>query len=111
MADEIVYVVAPGTTLYVNDDTTFYSGDVVTIEDFESAAEFKGLLAAGKIVEKEPEPPEPEPEKRWDGFSIDENLNEESPNPVSNRGLTKVINDIIAGGVVPIPLDDIDALF
>lgn len=86
MADEIVYVVVPGTTLYVNDDTTFYSGDVVTIEDFESAAEFKGLLAAGKIVEKEPEPPEPEPEKRWGYVSIDEELNEESPQSCEQQG-------------------------
>lgn len=112
MADEKVYVVADGVTLYVNDDMTFYAGDEVTPEDFESLAEFRGLLAAGKIVEKEPSPPEPpEPEKRWDGFSIDEKLDEESPNPVANRALTKAIEDIIAGGVVPIPAEDIDSLF
>lgn len=111
MADEVVYVVADGVTLYVNDDTVFNAGDVVTTDDFESVAEFKGLLAAGKIVGKEPEPPEPTPEKRWDYVSIDEKLDKESPNPVSNRALTKAIDEIIAGGATAIPLDEIEEMW
>lgn len=111
MADTVTYVVAAGVTLYVDDETTFYAGDVVTPDDFESLAEFKGLLAAGKIVEQEPGPPEPEPEKRWDGFSIDDALDGESVNPVMNKALKKAIDDVIAGEAVAIPLSKINALF
>lgn len=111
MADTVTYVVAAGVTLYVDDETTFYAGDVVTPDDFESLAEFKGLLAAGKIVEKQPDPPAPEPEKHWDGFSIDKVLDGESVNPVENAAVAKAIDDIIAGGAVAIPRAKIDALF
>ena len=111
MADTVVYVVADGVTLYVKDDTTFYAGDVVTMDDFESVAEFKGLLAAGKIVAQEPSPPEPEPEKKWDYVSIDEHLDEESPNPVANRALTKAINDIVAGSAVAISDEELEQMW
>lgn len=92
--NETVYVVAPGVTLCVNDDITFHENDEVTPEDFESMAEFRQLLAAKRIIGKEPEPPEPEPESDWDGTSIDEKLDATSPNPVSNRAITKVVKEI-----------------
>lgn len=111
MAEEIVYVVAPGVTININDDKVFKAGDIITPEDFDSLAEFRGLLAAGKIIEKQPEPPPPEPEKKWDGFTVDKTLDSESVNPVENGAVAKAINDVIAGGAVAIPLSKINALF
>lgn len=111
MEEEIVYVVAPGVTLYIDDDNIYASGEVVRPEDFESLVEFRGLLAAGKIIEKQPEPPPPEPEKKWDGMTVDKALDSESVNPVENRAVAWAIEDIIAHGVEPIPLNDITELF
>lgn len=111
MADTVVYVVADDVTLYVKDDTTFYAGDVVTMDDFDSVAEFKGLLAAGKIVAQEPSPPEPEPEKKWDYVSIDEHLDAESPNPLANRAIAKVVADIEAGSAVAISDEELEQMW
>lgn len=94
MSEETIWVVAPNVTIYVNDSIVFYAGDEVTPGDFESAVEFREQVAAGRIIGKQPEPPAPEPEKRWDMYSIDEELDADSPNPVSNRALTRVIGDI-----------------
>lgn len=111
MADEVVYVVADGVTLYVNDDTVFNAGDVVTADDFESMAEFKGLLAAGKIVGQNPSPPEPTPEKKWDYVSIDEHLDAESPNPLANRAIAKIVEEIEAGSAVAITLEELTEMW
>lgn len=92
IADTVVYVVADGVTLYVKDDTTFYAGDVVTMDDFESTAEFKGLLAAGKIVAQEPR-------------------DAESPNPLANRAIAKVVADIEAGSAVAISDEELEQMW
>ena len=82
------YVVAPGVTIEVSETgEEFRAGENITPADFPTIAEFKGFLASGRIIpysEPEPEPPAP---GVWDYFSIDETLDENSANPVSNRGL------------------------
>lgn len=82
------WIVAKGVTLYVNDDTTFFEGEEVFDWNFESIQEFKGLVAAGKIVPKEEDTP-PESWDSWDFYSVDEGLNKNSANPVSNRALSR----------------------
>ena len=81
-----VWRVAKGVTLFLDDDKIFFENNIVRPEDFETIAEFRGLLAAGKIVGGN-EDDVPEEEKTWDYFTVDEELDEKSANPVSNRAL------------------------
>ena len=112
MANDTVYVVADGVTVYANGEE-FYSGEEITADDVGSLSLFRSLLAAGKIVEKGDDPPTPEPEDEWDYVSIDEALDEKSPNPVSNRAVTKAIEEIEAGivDIKTMTAEEIDALF
>ena len=91
MDEETVWVVAPLTTIYINDDRIFYAGDVVTPDDFESWTEFRAMVAAGKVIGQMPPEPGPAPDEKWDGFTIDTALSAESVNPVQNRVVTAAI--------------------
>ena len=86
MSDGEIWRVAPGVTIYVNDDKTFFPGELVSPEDFESLAEFRGQLAARRIIGGEPAPDDPGTGGGgWDFFSVDDALDPDSPNPISNR--------------------------
>ena len=89
--EETVWVVAPLTTIYINDDRIFHAGDVVTPDDFESWTEFRAMVAAGKVIGQMPPEPGPAPDEKWDGFTIDTALSAESVNPVQNRVVTAAI--------------------
>ena len=91
MDEETVWVVAPLTTIYINDDRIFHAGDVVTPDDFESWAEFRAMIVAEKVIRQMPPEPEPEPDEKWDGFTIDTALSTESVNPVQNKVVTAAI--------------------
>lgn len=47
--EETVYVVAPGVTVY-DDDNVFPEGTEITPEDLGDLNAFRALMAAGKIV-------------------------------------------------------------
>ena len=89
--EETVWVVAPLTTIYINDDRIFYAGDVVTPDDFESWTEFRAMIAAGKVIGQMPPEPGPEPDEKWDGFTIDAAMSSKSVNPVQNRVVNAAI--------------------
>lgn len=82
------YVVAPGVTIEVSATGDEYiAGDFISPADFPTIAEFKGFLAAGRIIRYAPPEEPPAPRREWDYFSIDEAPDVDSPNPVSNRAL------------------------
>lgn len=92
--DENVYVVAPGVTVY-GTEREFHEGEVITPADVGSLTNFRTLLARGKIVLSDGGGGEdPGDDSEWNYTDIDESLNPDSPNPVSNRALCKVFDAV-----------------
>lgn len=126
MADEeeTVYVVAPGVTVY-DDDNVFPEGTEITPEDLGDLNAFRALMAAGKIVVSTGGGEPPPADDDWNYTDIDTELNPYSPNPVENRtlyarfkGLDDADKELAAqvavlteAMAVPIPAQDIRDIY